>query len=404
LKDGFDHIHDYKHRMELAVARLKANKKVSLNNRIKIFRFLDYLETQQIALPRRIRYIVDLTTFASMLPVDFEKVTRVDMEALILKHGRLQLADSTKSNFKVMVKRFYKWLKDPDDEEYPPEVKWIKATLKNNHKILPEELLTEEEVGALVKAAEWSRDKAFVSMLYDFGGRPGEILSLQRKNISFDQQGAVVVVDGKTGQRRERLILSVPFVAEWLNQHPSKNSDAPLWIHSTQGCHQDGIVPMDYFAARKMLQRLGAKAKIKKRVNPYAFRHSRATNLAVHLTEAQMKEMFGWTQDSKMAARYVHLSGRDVDAALLRAHGLEKKPDQEKPKLTVVKCVRCNLENSTIHSFCSRCGMPLDMKAALELEGARKRADDIMTRLIEDPEVQAVMRRRLKATSKVLPA
>jgi integrase/recombinase XerD len=382
--------------MHLAAQRLKQNKNVSLHNRLKIFRFLDYLESRGVTLPRRVRYLIDLTRLAEMLATkDFEIATKADIERLILAHGRLGLSDATKSGFKVITKRFYRWLKDPSDAEYPPEVKWIKATVKNNHKLLPEELLTEEEVRRLIEAAEWSRDKAFVSMIYDSGGRVGEILSLQRKNISFDEHGAVVVVDGKTGQRRDRLILSVPFLAEWMNNHPDKRPDAPLWIHSKQGCHKDGIVPMDYYSARKLLQRLRARSGIKKAVNPHAFRHARATQLASFLTEAQMKEMFGWTQDSKMAARYVHMSGRDVDAALLRAHGLEKKPEEHKLKLTVVKCVRCGFDNSTIHSFCTRCGMPLDIKAALELEGARRKADDLMSRLLEDPEVQRVLKRKL---------
>jgi len=51
--------------------------------------------------------------------------------------------------------------------------------------------------------------------------------------------------------------------------------------------------------------------------------------------------------------------------------------------------------NSTIHGFCSRCGMPLDLKAALELGGARKKADDLMSRLLEDPEVQRVLKQKL---------
>ena len=35
-----------------------------------------------------------------------------------------------------------------------------------------------------------------------------------------------------------------------------------------------------------------------------------------------MKEHFGWVQGSEMAATYVHLSGRDVDNALLKLQGL----------------------------------------------------------------------------------
>ena len=34
-----------------------------------------------------------------------------------------------------------------------------------------------------------------------------------------------------------------------------------------------------------------------------------------------MKEYFGWTQASDTAAVYVHLSGRDVDSALLKLAG-----------------------------------------------------------------------------------
>jgi integrase/recombinase XerD len=382
--------------MELAISRLKLNKKVSLHNRLKILRFRDYLETQDVSMPRRIRYIQNLTKLAAMLGKDFEKATKSDIEAAILAHGRLTLTDYTKSLFKIMTKRFYRWLKDPSDEEYPPEVKWIKTTVKNNHNILPEELLTEADVSELVKAAIYSRDRAFVSMLYDSGGRIGEILTLQRKNISFDESGAVVVMDGKTGQRRDRLILSVPFLSQWLSDHADKRPDAPLWVHLGRGCHEDGIVPLDYYSARKILQRLKVKAGIKKAVNPHAFRHARATQLAGKLTEAQLKQIFGWTQDSRMASKYVHLSGRDTDEALLRAHGLRPKPEEEKPKLTVVKCVRCEQQNSSILKFCTRCGMPLDLKTAMELEGTRKKADEIMSSLLEDREVQNLLRRKLR--------
>ena len=74
-----------------------------------------------------------------------------------------------------------------------------------------------------------------------------------------------------------------------------------------------------------------------------------------------------------MPGRYVHLSGRDVDSALLRVHGLQENPEEEKPKLTVVKCVRCEQQNSTIQRLCTRCGMPLDLKAALEYEDMKEK-------------------------------
>jgi integrase/recombinase XerD len=286
--------------MDLARKRLTTNRKVSPHNRLKILEFLDYLETREISLPRRIRYLQNMSKLAAMLHVNFSQATKSQIETVVLNHGRLDLADETKTQFKIMVKRFYRWLKDPDDEEYPPEVKWIKTASRSDPLPLPEDVLSEKGVEALLSVAEYSRDKAFIAMLFDLGTRIGEFLTLQRKSIVFDEKGAVVVVDGKMGQRRQRLILSVPFVAEWLNDHPDKTPEAPLWIHHAQGCHEDGPVALDYYAARKLLMRLQRKAGIQKPLNPHAFRHARATHLANFLTEAQLKHIFGWTQNSRM--------------------------------------------------------------------------------------------------------
>ncbi len=155
---------------------------------------------------------------------------------------------------------------------------------------------------------------------------------------------------------------------------------------------------MDYYSARMLLQRLKARSGIKKAVNPHAFRHARATHLASHLTEAQMKQVFGWTQDSRMAGRYVHLSGRDVDGALLEAAGLEAAARTEPvaPKLTVVNCARCDQQNSTVNKFCNHCGMPLDLKTAVEVDAKRAQSDDFMTILLGDPDVQKMMIQKIK--------
>jgi site-specific recombinase XerD len=114
------------------------------------------------------------------------------------------------------------------------------------------------------------------------------------KHINFDQYGAIINVDGKTGRRRIRIISSVPYIMAWIEKHPEKNKpDAPLWISR-------GMAKIKYPAFVGILERLQRRANLKKKVNPHNFRHSRATYLANHLTEAQMKEFFGWTQASEM--------------------------------------------------------------------------------------------------------
>jgi hypothetical protein len=68
-----------------------------------------------------------------------------------------------------------------------------------------------------------------------------------------------------------------------------------------------------------------------------------------------------------MASVYVHLSGKDVDKALLKAKGIEVSKD-EKPKQAVKVCPKCNEPNSYLAHFCKKFGSPLDIKASFEME------------------------------------
>jgi len=103
--------------------------------------------------------------------------------------------------------------------------------------------------------------------------------------------------------------------------------------------------PPKYTTFHTILAEAARAAGVNKRVNPHNFRHSRATRLANHLTEAQMSHFFGWTQGSKMSATYVHLSGRDVDAAILESYGIKAQQQTEANKLAPRKCDQCQAEN-----------------------------------------------------------
>lgn len=83
----------------------------------------------------------------------------------------------------------------------PEEVKWIKTTFRKR-RLLPEASLTVDELRKLVEVAENPRDKALILAHYESGCRIGETLPLRILHVSFDQHGAVLIVDGKTGSRR----------------------------------------------------------------------------------------------------------------------------------------------------------------------------------------------------------
>ncbi len=118
---------------------------------------------------------------------------------------------------------------------------------------------------------------------------------------------------------------------------------------------------------RLQLHKIARRAGLKKPVNPHNFRHSRATYLAQFLTEAQMKEYFGWVRDSDMAARYVHLSGKQMDDAILKLYGL-KKEEKKEDILKPLKCPRCGHVNDVTFEYCEKCWLPLKPSAQYEVD------------------------------------
>jgi site-specific recombinase XerD len=257
---------------------------------------------------------------------NFDKMSKRDIQELVTRIQNSGYSPRTVADYLTAIKTFWKWL-EGRGETYPGKVAWIKPRHNNRKAKLPEELLTKDDVDKLVDSACNVRDKAFISVLYDSGCRIGELLTLKIKHVEFDSNGGVIMVDGKTGRRRVRIIHSTPRLLNWLEHHPTRSDpEAFLFVsigsknHSKQLCYE---------SVSNMLKETAQRAGLKKRVNPHLFRHSRATFLAKHLTEAQMKEYFGWTQASDMAAVYVHLSGRDVDSALLKLAG-KNIPQAEK--------------------------------------------------------------------------
>ena len=358
-------IHNFENKLE---SYLKNLRKLNSSNRSKILEFVKHLQAEGISKGRILKYVYILENVSKMLGKRFEKATKDDMIELVSKiEGNSKWSEWTKHDYKVVIRRFYKWLRNSED--YPPEVKWIKITVKKLNDKLPEEILTEEEIKKLSETAYTTRDKAFVLALYESGCRIGEFLPLKIKNLSFDKYGCVLIVSGKTGDRRIRLVASYPVLAKWLEEHPDKNNkEAYLWVKiPTPNNPKFANKPLSYGFVAKLLKELAIKSGITKPVNPHSFRHARATHLAKILTDSQMKEYFGWSKASEMTATYVHLSGRDLDEPILKMHGIVTD-GSEKPKISIVKCFRCGEENSPSSMFCNKCSAPLDQKTLMEMD------------------------------------
>jgi len=361
-------LHDFDRMLE-GETRLVKNAEISKKNKKLILEHNDYNFSRGLSKARVIRNSVSLRLTAKRLKKDLDKFTRKDLEKLFLMLKKEGKADSSIETDKIVLKSFFKWLNNGEEADC---TKWYKCGGSKKSKKLPEDLLNQEEVKVMIKAAHYKRDKAMIAVLWESGARIGEIGGMQIKNIAFDEFGCRILVDGKTGMRRIRLINAAPYLVEWLNSHPhSGDPEAPLWV----SVEQNGGEQLTHRYIMKMLRSVAKRANVKKPVNPHNFRHSRATFMAQHLTEALMKEYFGWVQDSHMAARYIHLSGKQVDDAILKLHGL-KKEEREDDVLKREPCPRCGNKNDPNNEICEKCWLPLKPSVQREVEKIKDLKED----------------------------
>jgi site-specific recombinase XerD len=384
-------LYNYKERLKRKIEGIKELESIPKGAKAKILKFQRDRIAEGIGHARILRYLDDLPKLARLLDKEFEDATSEDFRRVLHEVEEMDLAEASKVEFRKTIKVFYKWLNG--GKKYPECVEWIKTTEKRNNNKLPEELLSEEDVKAMIDTAWSTRDRAIISVLWESGCRVGELLTMRMKNVSFDENLTRITILGKTGMRRVPLIDSTPYLAEWMENHPFKDDpNAFLWVGiGTVGRGEY----LKYHALRKMLAQVAGKAKIKKKANPHNLRHSRATYLANHLTEAQMNQYLGWVRGSDMPATYVHLSGRDVDEAILKLRGLQSKEEKIESTLAPKKCPRCTLTNKATGKFCSRCGAILDVRTAVAMQDEIESLDGKFSTLLQDDEVQKLLMKKM---------
>lgn len=363
-------IHNLKRQIDYALGKIKASD-LSQKNKDLLLKFTEEVYTQGLSESRVSFYARHLWLVMRDVTKDFDKLTKEDIKKIVSKIEKRDLSDYTKAIYKEVIKKLFQWIAGFEwkSKKFPEIVSWISTTVSSNNRKTPEEILSKEEIMKMICSAKRIRNKAIVSVLYESGCRIGEFLNVKLKHIEFDDYGCIIRVHGKTGSRRIRLVSCVPHLSNWLENHPLRR-DRNAYLIISLGSRNYGE-RLSYFTLAKILKDLAKESKVKKRVNPHSFRHARATHLATKLTEAQMKEFFGWIQSSKMASVYVHLSGRDMDQAILKMYGVVKEKEEGEEIQTKI-CYSCAERNSFESKFCRRCGINLDPKFSItpkQIEG-----------------------------------
>lgn len=293
-------IYNFERRLALTELRILKSS-MPENSKNEILKFETNCFAGGLGIVRVEKYLAMLKVLGEILPQPFSEANKQDLTHLVSRIERSAWSAWTKHDYKIALKKFYSYLGKQD------LISWIKAG-RNHSAKLPEELLSPTDIAAMLECSEG--DRAFLNILWESGARIGEILSLQVKNCFFDSIGAKIIISGKTGMRRIRLIESAALLDEVIAGRSQ----------------EERVFPLTHGAARMKIKRIAKRAGIRKRVYAHLFRHSRATFLAPHLTESQLCTYLGWVMGSGMPRIYIHLSGDDLDETLMKLPGNFHEP------------------------------------------------------------------------------
>lgn len=181
----------------------------------------------------------------------FDEITKYDIMQYLNSLKRPVLDDPTHKSIgtyntrQMIFLKFFRWLYNPDEPDHKKRitptcmsgVKRLSRREKSPYK--PSDLWTNDEHAIFLKYCPTKRDRAYHAMASDMSARPHEILNLKIKDISFKlaeegAQYAEVLVSGKTKSRTLPLIFSIPYIKDWLQDHPFSNNPE-TWLFVSLG-------------------------------------------------------------------------------------------------------------------------------------------------------------------------
>jgi integrase/recombinase XerD len=207
---------------------------------------------------------------------------------------------------------------------------------------------------------------------------------------------AEISVNGKTGSRIIPLFNSIPYIKDWLNNHPQPGNPNALLIPSLkrstfgQKLSSTSLNRIYHRYRTKIFPRLlndenvptEDKNKIrwllKKPWNPYIRRHTALTEKRKmrQINEHQLRQLAGWSPRSQMHLKYIHYFGNEASESLLEAYGITTRNQELSKTLLYKQCPHCNEPNKPDSRFCTKCNMILTYDAYNETLELQKQKDE----------------------------
>lgn len=251
---------------------------------------------------------------------NFAKKGRPEIESFVARLHRDEFtrldgkkySGSAKSDIKKFLKQFFKW-HHGDNELFPKHVSWIRTNIRKNEKPTEKPTLSLKEVRQFANSFSKIEYKLLVLLLFDSGFRISELLSVTKKDLTWDIYDGrkkcfwIACNKSKTLTRRIPVPLFTEEIQSYFNSVGFKelNEDEPLFK-----LRYSNIVNALKRNSGKVFG-LGTSGQLKKKVTPHVLRHSSATyySRAFDGNMNLIAERYGWSFSSEELKTYIRRSG-----------------------------------------------------------------------------------------------
>ncbi len=389
-------ITDYEHNSEIAETNFFNSGEINKTNKDAVREYLSgWIVRKGVrkGLPvkpsRRSIFFKHIIFF--LQEVEDVKKDMFDCKKIDLVFSKLQ-KELSKGYYGTVVNVSLAFVTKLNDRERPKGFKNIERISKKQQQrdIKPDDMITWDEGLELIKQSNSIQFKAIVMAQLDGGFRPSEFIDLNYGDVKKDGKYFIIGVDGKTGKRDVILYRSSPYLNRWYQNHPTGKDSDPFWIMENPNKSRktkNKIVRYSYPAVRKRVEQLGFRAGIKKPLDFYNFRHSACSMAKRENTPTDLAaEKFGHSVDY-----YVNTYGRLTTEEKVnrhKRHNGEKVKDNEteesKADTKPILCSFCDTTNEPNKEICEKCGSPLSLKKALQVEKVKSKELTDMKKQIND--------------------
>jgi len=250
---------------------------------------------------------------------DFKPVDEIGKDDLVRFFNKPFQSEATKFLYVVSVKNFFKEIGKPE------LIAWLKAK-RPKETLTSDDILTSNEVQAMIDATDSHYWKALIALLYETGGRISEIQLLKWKDLAM---GEYTMKDNGIEKNIKAFMVHIPTQKTAAGFRKMLLPYSTSYLLNLMEMAEHNPVNKIFYSSYKhhydIIGEIGRRAKIGKHVHPHLLRHSRATaEIQKGISEPLVRKMMGWSNASTVPSRYIHLSDNDViDSQLGIAHNVK---------------------------------------------------------------------------------